>query len=480
MPRLLLTPEANEMIRRAVLHNRNLEVGGFGHMAELTDDDDIIIDDIYVPPQIVQGAHTDIDVAGLDALMRHAATRDQTVGEWKLWWHSHSTMKAYASGTDEATLKAQARWLESWAIGLTVNVAGDHYCWLNIDSPFKLLMKELPTGIWVPPVNVTDLHAQVDEWMKEVKTSRYTPPTNSYNGNGGGFRQPGSAPPVAPTPPHATAPTLTPAQQEAAKKAAEETAAERQAAISLELGDWFVMTEPGMWVPRYQLPLSDNRYRPYSQYLNAKNFREQNGAPSHVNAPAAQAPMGGETRPPLPLPAKAGQTSQLKEVPVGDMDPEVQRIREKLLADRPDEPTPDSGPPSGPASGAKRGNRRGTKNAEKLGNVGDVRNVKVMDDDLPPDIDMGKPFILHEKDGGASLVMDGALIDLSQFHAWTDIPSTQMALALYELGWEPEDDERPPHDAPAGSLSVVASTVRNDDPPPHSVPDPDDYMYYMG
>ena len=37
---------------------------GGGRDEAINNDDDIIIDDIYIPPQIVQGAHTDIDVAG--------------------------------------------------------------------------------------------------------------------------------------------------------------------------------------------------------------------------------------------------------------------------------------------------------------------------------------------------------------------------------------------------------------------------------
>ena len=42
-----------------------------------------------------------------------------------LWRRTSPTLKTFASGTDEATLKTLAAWLGDWYCGIVTNVAGD-------------------------------------------------------------------------------------------------------------------------------------------------------------------------------------------------------------------------------------------------------------------------------------------------------------------------------------------------------------------
>lgn len=433
------------MINRAANHNKSLEVGGFGHLMQVDDGQDIIIDDIYIPPQIVQGAHTDIDVEGLDALMAHAASLGQTVDEWRLWWHSHANMGAFASGQDEQTLFQQAEWFDSWAIGLTVNTKGERFAWINTHLPFRMMMKDLPVGVYYPMPDTRDEY--IDGLMKEVKARTYSGPSNptagrgtgshggtgnSYGGghpyNNGSFR-PGGHPAAAPNDEEAIAPNTPGAKA-------------RAAALSLaeELGDHFVETAPGRWEPRWQLPISSAQYRPFHQFSSHVNrIRERNKASATGTEPP-NPPTGSAPATPPQLPAGSSTTA-----PLMDEDPEVQKIREKLMANRSSESTSSGG--VAPSSG-KRGNPRTNT---KLGRIGDARNVKVdkapelldeegTDPDPPHDFIPEHPYILT--DAGDPLreklvLADGILIDLSQFHRWSDVPSTEMADALKDLGWEP-------------------------------------------
>ena len=434
MPRLLLTPEVNEMINLAARHTRSLEVGGFGHIREVNGNEDIIVDDIFIPPQTVQSAHTDIEVEGLDALMRHAASLNQTVDEWRLWWHSHSTMKAYASGTDESTLKGQAHWLGSWAVGLTVNVDGDRYCWLNTDAPFKLVLKDLPVGIYHPIVEDPSLKELVDSMMKDVKSR--------WGGYQGGYTPPKSPPSTPP-----------PAPKQEVPETSTLTAEERRKLLQLELGDWFVEEKPGIWVPRYMLPVGDPRWRSKVFYDKEKADKEaQQRTPAPPAPPAQQAPMNGQQRPALPLPARqTGQTTPPTQSTIEDKteDPEIQAIRARLEASRVST-SPDSDPASeqpSPESAPKRGRGRGRQSTTKLGNVGDARNARVVDADhellpfiQPYDLDTNMPYILSDTRApyNETLVFpDGTTFELSTVQSLDEIDDERVLAALKELDWTP-------------------------------------------
>lgn len=177
---LNLTPRAEQMLNNAVRFNNTLEVGGFGRVE--TRNGELYVTDIIVPPQVVQGAHTDISDGDLDDAMRMIAMRGESFNEWRLWWHSHAKMAANPSGTDENTLQMLARTQDSWFAGLVVNdgpISGWR-SWLCIHNPAKLR-----ADLTIAITNTEDpaIKAEVDAMMAAVRTrAAYTPPAHNNSG----------------------------------------------------------------------------------------------------------------------------------------------------------------------------------------------------------------------------------------------------------------------------------------------------------
>lgn len=95
-----------------------------------------------------------------------------SLGDWRLWWHSHGTISTNPSGQDQKTLLLFAQELhrsggEPWALGLVTNSRNEYTGWLAIDYPFSLNI----TGIDVEIYEDADeeLVKKVDDMLKGVK-----------------------------------------------------------------------------------------------------------------------------------------------------------------------------------------------------------------------------------------------------------------------------------------------------------------------
>jgi hypothetical protein len=82
------------------------EVGGFGY-ASLTEDGDFIWDDVFLVPQVVSSSEVEFDGDGITKAIERAI-KDERLGKpgftW-VSWHSHHSMGAFWSGTDEDCIK---------------------------------------------------------------------------------------------------------------------------------------------------------------------------------------------------------------------------------------------------------------------------------------------------------------------------------------------------------------------------------------
>lgn len=218
---LLVTHDVMLMLKYAVMHNPDLEVGGFGRTT-LLQNGDILVSDIYIPPQTVESGHTDIkgplEAGGEDMLgnaRRYFATHCTTCGvdifeheqavvdedgvmqghspragsqlDWRLWWHSHGKLGSnFASQTDHQTLFGMARECEGWAVGLVVGVGRDRYTWIaGVDQSRPAMPKDLnawPTQFekdieYGELSNEDDeLKAYVADMMQKVQRKTYTQP----------------------------------------------------------------------------------------------------------------------------------------------------------------------------------------------------------------------------------------------------------------------------------------------------------------
>lgn len=183
---IILSLRAELMLKYAVKHDTGLEVGGFGRTS-FTDKGDIYVDDILIPPQEVQPAHTAIEVEHLEWLLARLAERGENMDDWRLWWHSHCNMGVTPSGTDLTTLDELARdaW-DSYAVGMVVNSRDERYSWVSVAKPLVLKQElKVVTQGYVDE----EVKAEVTEMMGLVKRKAYTPPQSNWQrnaGNGGG------------------------------------------------------------------------------------------------------------------------------------------------------------------------------------------------------------------------------------------------------------------------------------------------------
>ena len=207
---LILTYEVNRALSYAADFKPGIEVGGFGHTTLAENGIDIIVDDIFIPPQTVQSAHTDIKGPGeqggdgmLETAIRHWAFKCKwcykALGEhdgadhefegqaWsdnRLWWHSHGKIGATPSATDDGTLQKLARLLDGWCAGLVINSAGDRHPWASVyRAPFNLITQKLEFGVYKE--ERLDIKERVDAMMAHVEEKVWSYQGNSQGAKGG-------------------------------------------------------------------------------------------------------------------------------------------------------------------------------------------------------------------------------------------------------------------------------------------------------
>ena len=194
---LVVTFNVNLALRYAAQHNSGLEVGGFGR-TQVTEAGDIICNEVYIPPQVVQSGHTDIkgpDEPGGEEMFEdffryiathcavcrkevgddHARERHDFEGEswsdWRLWWHSHGRLGTTPSGTDHNTLGMIARNLnDGWAVGLVIDSAGGRHAWVNQAFPFRL-DREIDFGSY--PYEDEDIKGRIEAMMERVEEKKW-------------------------------------------------------------------------------------------------------------------------------------------------------------------------------------------------------------------------------------------------------------------------------------------------------------------
>jgi hypothetical protein len=95
-----ITAKANDKIQFWV--NRAIgEVGGMGIGTYDAATKSFTVTDAFLIEQTVGGAHTDLTAEGMGKLMFQTARME---GDLCFWWHSHSNMPVFWSGTDQETI----------------------------------------------------------------------------------------------------------------------------------------------------------------------------------------------------------------------------------------------------------------------------------------------------------------------------------------------------------------------------------------
>ena len=142
----------------------NDEVSALGLVDEVKDNDKItglLISEIYLVEQTVNGAETTLDDKAVANLMIQLAAEGIDGSRLKCWLHSHAGMKAFWSTTDDECCAMLAN--GSYSVSIVTNIRGDILTRLDVYHPCHITLDKVPTHI----------HYQCSKELEELYTAEF-------------------------------------------------------------------------------------------------------------------------------------------------------------------------------------------------------------------------------------------------------------------------------------------------------------------
>lgn len=149
-PQILITPQAFQKLR-LYIDLCPMEIGGLGQV-ELNDTQ-FVITDLFILPQKVSPAETELDPAAMLELLECCVSEGRDPASLCLWWHSHADMDVEWSATDERTIET---FPGDFMLSVVGNKAGDVACRLDILRPTRQVLGDLPLKILPGPAGEAD------------------------------------------------------------------------------------------------------------------------------------------------------------------------------------------------------------------------------------------------------------------------------------------------------------------------------------
>ena len=161
----------------AARHDKTLEVGGFARATIDLERNDIVVDDVLIPPQEIGGAHADMEEDDLLWLGAQVVSRGEHLKDWLVWWHSHAGMSTGPSQTDHDTLITLAKQSRAhYAVGLVVNAKGESTAWWVFESPmFPGVYIEQTLNVDVEEKLAPEIQDYIDHMMEHVVKKVWVP-----------------------------------------------------------------------------------------------------------------------------------------------------------------------------------------------------------------------------------------------------------------------------------------------------------------
>jgi len=107
-------------------------------------DNMILIDDIFLFEQVVTGTSTELSSKAISQFICDYIKNGKDPSTLKFWWHSHVNMGVFWSGTDTSTID---RFSSDWMISMVSNKRNEFKIRVDIFSPFRMYMDDLPLNI---------------------------------------------------------------------------------------------------------------------------------------------------------------------------------------------------------------------------------------------------------------------------------------------------------------------------------------------
>jgi hypothetical protein len=169
----VLIDDATERKLWAYIKAVKTEIGGFGY-AKLEDPGTLVWHEVFLVPQTASHSEVNFDGDGITSAVERAANDGLLGNDDFVWvsWHSHHTMKAFWSNTDEKCIETYAK----AGIKSLLSFVGCH------DRDYKLrldLFGVNHAGITVPQVTMDNLklHDEIDDAiLADIKANVAEPP----------------------------------------------------------------------------------------------------------------------------------------------------------------------------------------------------------------------------------------------------------------------------------------------------------------
>jgi proteasome lid subunit RPN8/RPN11 len=160
VPRVFITPQAMQRLA-LYIHGCPDEISGLGRVERLGED--FLITEVFLFKQRATGASTELSEKDIAEWLTDLVRQGKDPSKIKLWWHSHASMGAYWSSTDEETVFRFSA--TDWMISLVGNKRGEYCVRLDIYKPIRLTLDGLPLEVyWLED---KELKAEVEKEIKE-------------------------------------------------------------------------------------------------------------------------------------------------------------------------------------------------------------------------------------------------------------------------------------------------------------------------
>ena len=165
---VIFTADVYKKLRAYVLAI-DTEIGLFGKVEKKGDV--LFVSGLVLLSQQVSWGKTIIDRHALDQFYLSLMDKGIDPSPWKCWIHSHATMKTFFSTTDEATIESfdLEHPVDNWFLSIVVNHAGSLNARLDVFSPFRYTIGNLPWDVeFEDPKLIEEVQKEIAEKVVEI------------------------------------------------------------------------------------------------------------------------------------------------------------------------------------------------------------------------------------------------------------------------------------------------------------------------
>lgn len=171
-PQLKISIDAYKKMKAYADISSPKEIGGLGIIS--SKDRIFVLEDVVIVEQTVDSAECELQADSIAAYIEEMMENGGDPSKIRCWWHSHATMKAFWSGTDQDTI---TKWGSNDLIAVVVNVSGDIEACYMCKSPAMVVNMDVSIDWGLS-------EDQMNKIREEVKKKcTYLPPQNKWSKN---------------------------------------------------------------------------------------------------------------------------------------------------------------------------------------------------------------------------------------------------------------------------------------------------------